>query len=134
MGQDLSNTLEKDNQTLVHNQATKQSSNGRKTDFTPEEYTKISESSEFKKLVKRKNGYIVKVSVTFLALYIILPILTSFTSVLDGKAIGDITWVWIYSLGLFIMTWVLCMTYVKKAASFDEDVNKINDKARDGGF
>ena len=60
--------------------------------------------------------------------------MTSFTTVLDGKAFGDITWVWIYSIGLFVMTWVLCMTYVKKAASFDEDAQKIIEKAKDGGY
>ncbi|MGX9134583.1 DUF485 domain-containing protein [Rummeliibacillus sp. JY-2-4R] len=109
-------------------------SQGSKNDFSPEEYVSISESSEFKELVKKKNAFIVPISILFLALYILLPILTSFTSVLDGKAIGDITWVWLYSLGLFIMTWVLCMTYVSKANVFDNDANKIIEKAKDGGY
>ncbi|MFJ8260727.1 DUF485 domain-containing protein [Rummeliibacillus sp. NPDC094406] len=133
MSQDLSNTLQKDH-ALGQEKATRQSGKGTKKDYTPEEYVSISESSEFKALVKKKTGFILPISILFLGLYILLPILTSFTSVLDGKAIGDITWVWIYSLGLFIMTWILCMTYVKKAASFDEDANKIIEKAKDGGY
>ncbi|WP_397538602.1 DUF485 domain-containing protein [Rummeliibacillus pycnus] len=133
MSQDLSNALEKDH-ALGQGHAKNKSVKGSKKDYTAEEYVSISESSEFKTLVKKKNGFIVPISIMFLALYILLPILTSFTTVLDGKAIGDITWVWIYSLGLFIMTWVLCMTYVKKAASFDGDANKIIEKAKDGGY
>ncbi|HWI46666.1 MAG TPA: DUF485 domain-containing protein [Rummeliibacillus sp.] len=133
MSQDLSNALEK-NHALGQEHPTRQSGKGPKKDYTTEEYVAISESSEFKTLLKKKNGFIVPISILFLALYILLPILTSFTTALDGKAIGDITWVWIYSLGLFIMTWILCMTYVKKASSFDEDANKIIEKAKDGGY
>ncbi len=32
------------------------------------------------------------------------------------------------------MTWVLCMTYVKKANVFDGDANTIIEKAKDGGY
>lgn len=102
--------------------------------LTEEKYVSISESSEFKALVKKKNSFIGSISILFLGLYILLPILTSFTTILDGKAFGDITWVWIYSLGLFIMTWVLCMLYVKKANVFDQDSEKIIEKAKDGGY
>lgn len=132
MGQNLTGALG-NGQVIDHNPSARQGSRG-KVDFTPEEYVYISESSEFKSLVKKKNKFIVPISVLFLGLYILLPILTSFTTVLDGKAFGDITWVWIYSIGLFIMTWVLCMTYVKKAASFDGDAQKIIEKAKDGGY
>lgn len=131
MGQNLTSAL--GNEQLDHKPSARQGSRG-KVDFTLEEYVCISESSEFKSLVKKKNKFIVPISVLFLGLYILLPILTSFTTVLDGKAFGDITWVWIYSIGLFIMTWVLCMTYVKKAASFDGDAQKIIGKAKDGGY
>ncbi|WP_312755757.1 DUF485 domain-containing protein [Rummeliibacillus suwonensis] len=133
MNSDLSSTVE-ENQTAARNHALNRFSKGRKADFTAEEYVNISESSEFNALVKKKSGFIVPVAILFLALYILLPIFTSFTSILDGKAFGDITWVWIYSLGLFIMTWFLCMTYVRKAASFDENAQQIIDKAKDGGY
>ena len=132
MGQVITNSFENDPKS--HLNVNKQPSHGSKNDFSTEEYVSISESSEFKELVKKKNAFIVPISILFLALYILLPILTSFTSVLDGKAIGDITWVWLYSLGLFIMTWVLCITYVKKATVFDRDANTIIEKAKDGGY
>lgn len=102
--------------------------------ITEQEYVNISESSEFKTLSKRKAKFIVPISITFLVLYFLLPLLSSFTSVLDGKAIGDITWIWIYSLGLFIMVWTLTVIYVKKAATFDKDAETINKKAKAGEY
>lgn len=131
MSQNLTNALENE-QVFGQEHANQQTSKG--IELSAEEYVLISENSEFKALVKKKNAFIVPISILFLGLYILLPILTSFTSVLDGKAIGDITWVWLYSVGLFIMTWILSMTYVKKANSFDEDATKIIDKVKDGGY
>lgn len=102
--------------------------------ITEQEYVNISESSEFKALSKRKAKFIVPMSITFLVLYFLLPLLSSFTSVLDGKAVGEITWIWVYSLGLFIMVWVLTVIYVKKAATFDKDADAINEKAKAGEY
>ncbi|WP_442857367.1 DUF485 domain-containing protein [Bacillus sp. FJAT-42315] len=38
---------------------------------------------------------------------------------LNVSAIGSISWVWLFAFAQFIMTWVLCMLYVKKANQFD---------------
>ncbi len=73
-------------------------------------------------------------SITFLVLYFLLPLLSSFTQVLDGKAIGHVTWIWIYSLGLFIMVWAFTVIYVKKAATFDKAADEINAKAKAGDY
>lgn len=102
--------------------------------ITEQEYVNISESSEFKALSKRKAGFIVPMSITFLVIYFLLPLLSSFTSALDGKAIGDITWIWVYSLAIFIMVWVFTIIYVKKAATFDKDADAINAKAKAGDY
>ncbi|MFJ8235883.1 DUF485 domain-containing protein [Ureibacillus sp. NPDC094379] len=88
-------------------------------------YDKIAEMESFKQLVKKKNSFLWTITVIFLAAYILLPILTSFTQVLHQKAIGDITWVWIYSGALFIMTWGLAHLYVAKASTFDKEAAAI---------
>lgn len=88
-------------------------------------YDKIAEMESFKQLVKRKNSFLWTITVIFLAIYILLPILTSFTQVLHQKAIGEITWVWIYSAGLFVMTWGLAHLYVAKATTFDKEASAI---------
>lgn len=49
-----------------------------------------------------------------------LPILTSYTTILNKSAIGSITWTWVYVFAQFIMTWALCMIYVRRSIKFDE--------------
>lgn len=90
-------------------------------------YEKIAERRDFKHLVQTKNKFIVPVSIFFLIFYFSLPLLTSYTTILNVSAIGSISWVWLFALAQFIMTWVLCMLYVKKANQFDHMANEILD-------
>ncbi|WP_046174894.1 DUF485 domain-containing protein [Domibacillus indicus] len=89
------------------------------------DYETIADSPEFKSLVKRKNKFLLPVTVFFLLFYFSLPVLTSFSTVLNKPAIGDITWVWILALAQFVMTWTLCMIYVKKANGFDSEADEV---------
>ena len=89
------------------------------------DYEKIASQESFKNLAKLKNLFLWTMTVIFLGLYMLLPILTSYTEILHQKAIGDITWVWIYSLGLFIMTWGLAHFYVSKANKYDKAAKEI---------
>ncbi|WP_413367956.1 DUF485 domain-containing protein [Lysinibacillus sp. 3P01SB] len=89
------------------------------------DYEKIAQLESFKKLTKKKNAFLWTLTAVFMVAYMLLPVLTSYTEILHHKAIGDITWVWIYSGGLFIMTWVLAHLYVAKANSFDRDAKAI---------
>lgn len=89
------------------------------------DYEKLINTPEFKKLSKRKNGFLLSYTIFFTAIYALLPILTSYTTILENRAIGMITWTWIYSFGIFIMVWALATIYTKKAAGFDKDVDEI---------
>ncbi|OMC92014.1 hypothetical protein BK137_07880 [Viridibacillus arenosi] len=102
--------------------------------MTADAYVAIAESQDFKKLVKKKNSFIVPVSIFFILFYFTLPVLTSFTTVLNVKVIGDITMVWIFAFAQFIMTWILCMTYVSKANKFDKEAESIIEKVKDGEY
>lgn len=103
-------------------------------DLTEQEYVNISESPEFKKLVKKKNKFILPMTIFFLLFYFTLPLLTSFTKVLHQKAFGDITWVWVFAFAQFIMVWTLVTIYVKKAETYDKDAAEIITKAKDGDY
>lgn len=89
------------------------------------DYDKIAQQESFKQLVKKKNSFVWTIAVVFLTAYMMLPILTSYTKVLHAKAFGDITWVWVYSAGLFVMTWGLAHLYVAKASTFDKEAKAI---------
>jgi len=96
------------------------------------DFEKIANSPEFKQLMKAKKRFLVPVSAVFLTLYFLLPILTSYSTILNSSAIGPISWTWVYSLSLFIMTWVLCMTYVKRAARYDKMAEALIEKYNQG--
>ncbi|KKB44573.1 DUF485 domain-containing protein [Bacillus thermotolerans] len=82
-------------------------------------YEQITESTKFKGLVRKKTKFIVPISAFFLIFYFLLPVLTSYSTILNAPAIGDISWVWVFAFAQFIMTWTLCMLYVRKANQFD---------------
>lgn len=82
-------------------------------------YDNIDRMETFNQFVKKKNTFLFGITITFLTFYILLPVL-AFTPVLQQKAVGSITWVWVYSLALFIMTIILCTLYVKMASKFDK--------------
>jgi uncharacterized membrane protein (DUF485 family) len=92
------------------------------------DFETIANSQEFKQLMSKKKKFLIPLTGLFLSLYFLLPILTSYTTILNQPAIGSISWTWVYSLGLFIMTWVLCMVYVKKAAQFDKQAQQLMEK------
>lgn len=96
------------------------------------DYEKIAQLESFKALSKKKNAYLWTMTVIFLVAYMVLPVLTSYTDVLHQKAIGDITWVWIYALGLFIMTWGFAHLYVAKANTYDRDAKAVIDEYQGG--
>lgn len=97
------------------------------------DYEKVVESSSFKKFMQDKKKFIIPWTIFFLVFYFLLPILTSYTTFLNTPAIGDISWVWLFAFAQFVMTWVLCIVYVKKANSFDNQADEILDEMQEGG-
>lgn len=89
------------------------------------DYERLVETPEFKALVKRKNAFMTPYVFIFFAAYFLLPILTGYTSILETKAVGWITWTWIYSFAMFIMTWTFATIYLKKSSSFDSEAEEI---------
>lgn len=96
------------------------------------DYTEIAQSMEFKELLQAKRKFIVPMSLFFFCFYILLPILTSYSEVLNTPAVGAITWAWIFAFAQFVMTWSLCIIYTKKAESFDRISEKILNQLNQG--
>ncbi|MET1013662.1 MAG: DUF485 domain-containing protein, partial [Paenisporosarcina sp.] len=63
--------------------------------------------------------FLVPSTILFLGLYLLFPLIISYSTILNTSFIDDISWNWIYALGLFIMTWIFVTVYMKKAAKFD---------------
>lgn len=96
------------------------------------DYEKIAKMDSFRRLSKKKNRFLWTMAVIFFTIYMALPFLTSYTTILHQKAFGEITWVWIYSMGIFIMVWGLAHFYVGRANKFDKEAQEIIDEYERG--
>ncbi|WP_285768039.1 DUF485 domain-containing protein [Peribacillus sp. SI8-4] len=94
------------------------------------DYSKIVQTHSFQELLRKKRNFIVPLSIFFMVFYFTLPILTSYSKVLNSNAFGGISWAWVFAFAQFIMTWTLCILYSKKAAHFDQLVEKIVKEAK----
>ena len=92
-------------------------------DTTP--YSEIARSASFRSLLEGKKRFLLPITLFFLVFYFLLPVLTSYTTILNHPAVGAITWVWVYGFAQFLMTWTLCAVYTKQAARFDTEVRAI---------
>ncbi|MCJ8014167.1 DUF485 domain-containing protein [Paenibacillus sp. KQZ6P-2] len=94
-------------------------------ELTPEQYSSIAKSDNFRKLIRTKKTFIIPLTIFFLCFYFALPILTSYTNILNHSFYGSITWAWVFAFLQFIMTWAFCMIYYKKATKFDRISDQI---------
>ncbi|KIL37580.1 membrane protein [Cohnella kolymensis] len=94
----------------------------------PQTYSDIARSELFRKLMDRKKRFIVPLTLFFLAFYFTLPVLTAFSNALNQPAFGSVSWGWVFAFAQFIMTWVLCYLYTKKAKEFDLTCEQIKEQ------
>lgn len=92
------------------------------------DYERYVESAEFKELVKKKKRFSTPYVVFFFAAYFMLPILTGYTSILENRAVGYMTWTWVYAFSMFFMVWIFTSIYMNKSKHFDADVDTIIEK------
>jgi uncharacterized membrane protein (DUF485 family) len=95
-------------------------------------YSAVIQSGTFQQLLKRKKAFILPSSIFFFLFYFTLPVLTSYTTVLNKPAVGAITWAWVFAFAQFIMTWALCMLYTKRSEEFDKLVEQIKQEIKRG--
>lgn len=90
-----------------------------------EDFEAIVQTSQFEELMAAKKKFLVPSIILFLGLYLLFPILISYSNVLDNSAVGDISWAWVYAMLLFVMTWVMATIYMRKSALFDRMAEKV---------
>ncbi|WJH32451.1 DUF485 domain-containing protein [Paenibacillus sp. CC-CFT747] len=89
------------------------------------DFTEVARSAPFRKLMSSKKRFILPWTLFFFAFYFTLPILTSYTTVLNKPAFGPVSWAWVFAFAQFLMTWGLCVLYSRKAAEFDRMVQDV---------
>jgi uncharacterized membrane protein (DUF485 family) len=98
-----------------------------------DEWVRVERTSAFKQLMRKKKAFIIPAMIFFFVFYFTLPFLTAFTTVLNGKAFGPISWAYVYAFAQFIMTWGLAYLYVAQANKWDDLVDQARQEAAEGG-
>src|ERR687890_2841173 len=96
------------------------------------EYSGMVETTAFKELVRRKRAFLVPTVVFVLLFFIMLPILSIFTDVLDGKVIGAISWAYLYAFAQFFLAWVVTFLYWRRANRWDDLAREARKEAPEG--
>jgi uncharacterized membrane protein (DUF485 family) len=92
-------------------------------------WSQIERTSAFQELIQKKKAFLIPAVIFFLVFYMALPVLGGFTTVLDGQAIGGITWAYVYGFAQFAMTWILMHIYLNRAKKWDRLVEEAREEA-----
>jgi uncharacterized membrane protein (DUF485 family) len=84
----------------------------------------VERTAAFQQLARKRKAFLIPATIFFLVFFFGLPVLAAFTTVLDGRAVGSLTWAYVYGFAQFVMTWVLMHIYVHQANKWDELVEQ----------
>jgi uncharacterized membrane protein (DUF485 family) len=84
-----------------------------------EEWVRVERTPAFQEYSRKRKVFLISATIFFLAFFFIFVFLAAFTTVLNGKAVGPLTWAYIYGLAQFLMTWILMHIYVHQANKWD---------------
>ena len=92
-------------------------------------WDRLGETRSFRELMSRKRAFLVPTVVFVLLFFIMLPVLSIFTTVLNGKVIGAISWAYLYAFAQFFLAWIITFLYWRKANRFDELARRAREEA-----
>lgn len=77
-------------------------------------------NAAYQQLVNSRNRFMVMMTIVFMVLYFLLPILAGYNKPLMAtKVTGSITFGYVFAFLEFVMGWVMAGIYVYKAREFD---------------
>lgn len=77
-------------------------------------------NAAYRQLVAQRNSFTLTMTVLFLALYFVLPILAGYNKPLMAtKVLSHVTFGYVLAFAEFIMGWTMAYVYVVKARTFD---------------
>ena len=98
-----------------------------------DEWVRVERTPAFQELARKRKAFIVPATIFFLVFFFGLPVLAAFTTVLNARAVGPLTWAYVYGFAQFAMVWILMHVYVSRANKWDDLVDRARDEAAEGG-
>ena len=97
-----------------------------------EEWVAVERTTAFQEYSRKRKAFLIPATIFFLLFFFGLPLLAAFTTVLNGKAVGPLTWAYIYGIAQFAMTWILMHVYVGQANKWDDLVARARQEVAEG--
>jgi uncharacterized membrane protein (DUF485 family) len=94
-----------------------------------DEWAAVERTTAFQEYSRKRKAFLIPATIFFLLFFFGLPFLAAFTTVLNDKAVGPLTWAYIYGIAQFIMTWILMHVYVSQANKWDDLVDRARHEA-----
>lgn len=77
-------------------------------------------NAAYQQLVAQRNAFTLTMTLTFLVLYFLLPVLAGYNKPLMAtKVFGNVTFGYVLAFAEFIIGWIMAYIYVVKARTFD---------------
>lgn len=95
------------------------------------DWTELSQSLIFRKMMRRKKRFILSATIFFLVYYFSLPILNGYTDWLNIQVIGSVNLVYLFALSQIIMAWVLAVLYLRHANQMDRHIKEIGHNGKE---
>lgn len=68
---------------------------------------------------RARRRLVVPFTALIVGVFFLLPLLTNFTSVLDGVAFSGLTWAYLYAFGVFVLVLVVTTVYRRRMDAFE---------------
>ncbi len=89
----------------------------------------VVETAAFQRLVGRKRAFLAACFVFVSLFFLPLPVLTSFTTLLNGPVVGALNWAHIYSFSQFAAAGIVALLYWTVARRFDRLARQAREEA-----
>ena len=97
-----------------------------------EEWVRVERTPAFREYSQKRKVFLISATIFFLVFFFVFVFLAAFTTVLNSKAVGPLTWAYIYGLAQFAMTWILMHIYVGQANKWDGLVDRARHEVAEG--
>lgn len=88
--------------------------------LTPAEWDSVANDPEFVTLLRARRSFVVPATIFFIAYYFALPLSVGFLpAVMSRPVLGPLTLAYLAAFSQFVMAWVLCALYMRRAKRFD---------------
>ncbi|MEC1347947.1 DUF485 domain-containing protein [Bacillus haynesii] len=85
-------------------------------------------TEDYKTLMRARMRFNISVALFALAFALLLPLLAFYTDVLTIQVFGAISLGWVFFFGQFVLTWLICFMYIRKARRFDSMAEAIRSR------